>query len=85
VTQKWHTGQNKPTPVANVSAVVVSGTVIVPGAIRPRRATSIVKLTIRSRIRGKRWPPARAALCLCRRRVSESRVRHGRLGRSALR
>ena len=30
-TQKWRTGQNKPTPVANVSAVVISGTVIVPG------------------------------------------------------
>lgn len=30
-TQRWSTGQNKPTPVANVSAVVVGGTVIVPG------------------------------------------------------
>jgi N-acetylneuraminic acid mutarotase len=31
VTQRWRFGQNKPTPVANVSAVVISGTVIVPG------------------------------------------------------
>jgi DNA-binding CsgD family transcriptional regulator/N-acetylneuraminic acid mutarotase len=31
VTQRWRIGQNKPTPVANVSAVVMSGTVIVPG------------------------------------------------------
>jgi DNA-binding CsgD family transcriptional regulator/N-acetylneuraminic acid mutarotase len=30
-TQRWRIGQNKPTPVANVSAVVISGTVIVPG------------------------------------------------------
>ena len=30
-TQRWRSGQNKPTPVANVSAVVISGTVIVPG------------------------------------------------------
>ncbi len=30
-TQRWTTGQSKPTPVANVSAVVISGTVIVPG------------------------------------------------------
>ena len=30
-TQRWQTGQSKPTPVANVSAVVISGTVIVPG------------------------------------------------------
>jgi DNA-binding CsgD family transcriptional regulator len=30
-TQHWRTGQNKPTPVANVSAAVISGTVIVPG------------------------------------------------------
>ena len=31
VTQQWRSGQNKPTPVANVSAAVISGTVIVPG------------------------------------------------------
>jgi DNA-binding CsgD family transcriptional regulator len=31
VTQRWRIGQNKPTPVANVSAVVISDTVIVPG------------------------------------------------------
>ncbi len=31
MTQRWTTGQSKPTPVANVSAVVVGGTVIVPG------------------------------------------------------
>ena len=30
-TQRWRTGQNKPTAVANVSAAVISGTVIVPG------------------------------------------------------
>lgn len=30
-TQRWRSGQNKPTPVANVSAAVMSGTVIVPG------------------------------------------------------
>ena len=29
--QKWHTGQNKPLPVANVSAAVLDGKVIVPG------------------------------------------------------
>lgn len=31
ISQTWHNGQNKPTPVANISAVVVSNTVIVPG------------------------------------------------------
>ncbi len=29
--QRWNTGQNKPTPVANIGAVVLDGQVIVPG------------------------------------------------------